>query len=433
MKQLNVLSIGGYDPTGGAGIVADAKTIKVLGCNPLTAISAIIPQNNLKVYGKIDLPKEEIENQLNAIFEDFEVSIVKTGVLNNDAIDLILKYQKEYDFKIICDPVLKSTTGYDFIDNELIAKYFKLFEKSHIITPNKEEYNIIKNFDEFENLNNNNYILITGTDDKLLYNNNKELRIFKGKKINKEVHGTGCVFSSAIASFMAKGYDIVHAIKEAKNVVLSSVIYANKTKYGYNSNPTYINKERVIKNLNYAIYLLKKMNFEDFVPEVGSNIAEGLVLPKSYKDIAALTGRIIKNKLGGIVNNGMSSEEFYVVGNIEFGASEHISKIILAANHYDPKIRSCMNIKYSKKLINILENEDCGFTVSSFDRRDEPENVSSMEWGTKFACEKFGGAPDIIYDRGGDGKEPMIRVLGHDSVDVIKKVEMLIKIYNKNI
>ena len=428
-----MLSIGGYDPTGGAGIVADAKTIKVLGCNPLTAISAIIPQNNLKVYGKIDLPKEEIENQLNAIFEDFEVSIVKTGVLNNDAIDLILKYQKEYDFKIICDPVLKSTTGYDFIDNELIAKYFKLFEKSHIITPNKEEYNIIKNFDEFENLNNNNYILITGTDDKLLYNNNKELRIFKGKKINKEVHGTGCVFSSAIASFMAKGYDIVHAIKEAKNVVLSSVIYANKTKYGYNSNPTYINKERVIKNLNYAIYLLKKMNFEDFVPEVGSNIAEGLVLPKSYKDIAALTGRIIKNKLGGIVNNGMSSEEFYVVGNIEFGASEHISKIILAANHYDPKIRSCMNIKYSKKLINILENEDCGFTVSSFDRRDEPENVSSMEWGTKFACEKFGGAPDIICDRGGDGKEPMIRVLGHDSVDVIKKVEMLIKIYNKNI
>ncbi|WP_292460734.1 bifunctional hydroxymethylpyrimidine kinase/phosphomethylpyrimidine kinase [Methanothermococcus sp.] len=433
MKQFNVLSIGGYDPTGGAGIVADAKTIKVLGCNPLTAITAIIPQNNLKLYNKIDLPKEEIENQLNAIFEDFEVSIVKTGVLNNDALNLILKYQKEYDFKIICDPVLKSTTGYDFIDNELIAKYFKLFEKSHIITPNNEEYSIIKNFDEYEKLkNNNSYILITGTDDRLLYNN-KELRIFKGKKINKEVHGTGCVFSSAIASFMAKGYDIVHAIKEAKNVVLSSVIYANKTKYGYNSNPTYINKERVIKNLNYAIYLLKKMDFEDFIPEVGSNIAEGLVLPKSYKDIAALTGRIIKNKLGGIANNGMSSERFYVVGDIEFGASEHISKIILAANSFDPKIRSCMNIRYSKKLVNILENEDCGFTVSSFNRKDEPENVSSMEWGTKFACEKFGGAPDIIYDRGGDGKEPMIRVLGHDSVDVIKKVEMLIKIYNKNI
>ncbi|AEH06323.1 Phosphomethylpyrimidine kinase [Methanothermococcus okinawensis IH1] len=427
-----MLSIGGYDPTGGAGIIADAKTIKLLGCNPLTAITAIIPQNSLKVYSKVDLPKEEIENQLNAIFEDFKVPVVKTGVLNNDAINLILKYQKEYNFKIICDPVLKSTTGYDFTegnDNNLIDNYFKLFEKSLIITPNSEEYNIIKNFNAYEKLkNNNNYILITGKDDKLIYKN-KELRIFKGKTINREVHGTGCVFSSAIASFIAKGYDIVHAIKEAKNLVLSSVIYANKTKYGYNSNPTYINKEVVIKNLNYAIYLLKKMDFEYFVPEVGSNIAEGLVLPKSYKDIAALTGRIIKNKLGNTNNKG---NKFYIVGDIEFGASEHIAKIILAANHYDPKIRSCMNIRYSKKLVNILENEDCGFTISSFNRKDEPEHVSSMEWGTKFACKIFGGAPDIIYDRGGDGKEPMIRVLGNDSVDVIKKVAELIKIY-KNI
>ena len=425
MKQLNVLSIGGYDPTGGAGIVADAKTIKTLDCNPLTVATSIIPQNNLKVYNKIDLPKEEIENQMESIFEDFDISIVKTGVLNNDTIDLILKYQKEYNFKIICDPVLKSTTGYDFVDDKLISKYLELFKKSYIITPNKDEYDIIKSF---KNDLKNNYMLITGIDDKLLFNN-KELRIFKGKKLNKEVHGTGCVFSSAIASFIAKGYDIVHAIGEAKKVVLCSVIYAQKTKYGYNSNPTYINKESVIKNLNYAIYLLKKMDFEDFIPEVGSNIAEGLILPKSYKDIAALTGRIIKNKLGGTVNNGIKSERFYVVGNIEFGASEHIAKIILAASSYDPRIRSCMNIKYSEKLIDVLENEDGGFTVSSFDRGDEPPNVSSMEWGTKFACEKFGGAPDIIYDRGDIGKEPMIRVLGYDSIDVVKKIRKLINIY----
>ena len=378
MEQLNVLSIGGYDPTGGAGIVADAKTIKTLDCNPLTVATSIIPQNNLKVYNKIDLPKEEIENQMESIFEDFDISIVKTGVLNNDTIDLILKYQKEYNFKIICDPVLKSTTGYDFVDDKLISKYFELFKKSYIITPNKDEYDIIKSF---KNDLKNNYMLITGIDDKLLFNN-KELRIFKGKKLNKEVHGTGCVFSSAIASFIAKGYDIVHAIGEAKKVVLCSVIYAQKTKYGYNSNPTYINKESVIKNLNYAIYLLKKMDFEDFVPEVGSNIAEGLILPKSYKDIASLTGRIIKNKLGGTVNNGIKSERFYVVGNIEFGASEHIAKIILAASSYDPRIRSCMNIKYSEKLIDVLENGDGGFTSSSFDRRDEPPNVSSMECGT---------------------------------------------------
>ncbi len=432
-QDLNILSIGGYDPTGGAGIVADAKTIKLLNCNPLSVITTIVPQNNSKIYGKADLPKRDIINQLEAIFEDFNVSIVKTGVLTEDSIDLILKYQKEFNFKIICDPVLKSTTGFNFVDDTLMNKYHELFRKSFIITPNSEEYMVIKNHENFIKLKNV-YVLITGIDDKLMYND-RELRVFKGNSINKEVHGTGCVFSSAIASFIAKGYDIVHAIKEAKNVVLSSVIYANKTEYGYNANPEYINREKVIKNLSYALYSLKNLDFRDFIPEVGTNIAESIIFPRRYNDIAALTGRIIKNKLKN------SDENFYVVGNIEFGASEHIAKIILAANLFDPKIRSCINIKYSKKLIEILENEDYDdyddyddyrFSISSFDRKKEPSNVSSMEWGTRFACEKFGGVPDIIYDRGDVGKEPMIRVLGIDSIDVVNKVKKLINIYKTN-
>ena len=424
MNSINILSIGGYDPTGGAGVIADAKTIKILDCNPLTITTTIIPQNNQKVYSKLDLPKEEIENQFKSIFADFEVKTVKTGVINKDTIDLILKYQKKYDFKIICDPVLKSTTDYNFVDEELIKKYFSLFEKSCIITPNKEEYSKLKEFEEYDNLKNKNiYTLITGIEDKLLFNDT-ELRTYSGKRINKECHGTGCVFSSAIASFIAKDYDIVNAIRRAKIVVLGSVIYANKTKYGYNSNPVYINREKVIKNLNYALYLLNKVNFEDFVPEVGANLAESSLLPKSYNDVAALTGRIIRNKLGGI----------FVVGDIEFGASEHIAKIILTACSFDPKIRSCLNIRYSEDTINLLE-EKSDFSISSFSRGDEPKSVSSMEWGTKFACENyskrmsFSGAPDIIYDKGGDGKEPMIRVLGNNSIEVVKKV---IKIINLN-
>lgn len=172
----------------------------------------------------------------------------------------------------------------------------------------------------------------------------------------------------------------------------------------------------MIKNLSYAIYLLKKMNFT-LIPEVGSNIAESLPFPKDFKDVAALTGRIIKNKLGG----------FYIVGDIEFGASEHIAKIILSASKFNPEIRACMNIKYDGGLIKLLKDK---FAVSSFDRKEEPPNVSTMEWGTKIACEKFGGVPDIIYDRGGEGKEPMIRVLGRDAIEVVKKVEVIQKIYN---
>ncbi|MDK2790323.1 MAG: hydroxymethylpyrimidine kinase / phosphomethylpyrimidine kinase / thiamine-phosphate diphosphorylase [Methanothermococcus sp.] len=423
----NVLAIGGYDPTGGAGIVADAKTIKVLECNPLTIITSIIPQNSLKVYNKTDLPRDEIKNQLDAIFEDFEVSIVKTGVLTKDSIDLILEFQKKYGFKVVCDPVIKSTTNYEFVDNELMDKYLELFKKSYLITPNKEEYEYIMKFIKDKDLNDfkETHVLVTGVKDRLQKFDGKEIFAIQAKKIEKEVHGTGCVFSSAIASFLSKGCTLTDSIKEAKKLVLSSVIYAEKTKYGYNSNPTYINKKKVIDNINYAVYLLKKMDFS-LVPEVGSNIAESLVLPDNYHDVAALTGRIIRNKLGG----------FYIVGDVEFGASEHIAKIILAANQFNPKIRACMNIKYDDVLVKKLEEGELGFKVSSFNRKDEPPMVSSMEWGTKTAFTNYilnndldpakeEVKLDIVYDRGGDGKEPMIRVLGYDAVDVIKKVQKI--------
>ncbi|MEO2117979.1 MAG: thiamine-phosphate synthase family protein, partial [Methanocaldococcus sp.] len=388
-----------------------------LGVYCLTVTTSIIPQNNKIVYEKFDLPGDNIKNQFKAVFEEFNVEYVKTGVLTKPTIDILLKYINKYDLKVICDPVLASTTKFSFVDEGLMKKYIELFNKSFLITPNKEEFRKILNFARNNNLTikNDLYILITGIDDVLM-KNFEIIKTFKGFRVDREVHGTGCVYSTAITAFLSKGYDLEEAIKKAKKFVLSSIIYAKKSKFGYNSNPTYINKEKVIKNLSYALYLLKKMNFT-LIPEVGSNIAESLPFPKDFNDVAALTGRIIKNKLGG----------FYIVGDIEFGASEHIAKIILSASKFNPEVRACMNIKYDEKLIKMLKSK---FTISSFDRKEEPPNVSTMEWGTKFACEKFGGVPDIIYDRGGVGKEPMIRVLGKNAIEVIKKVEIIQKIYD---
>ena len=412
-----VLVIGGYDPTSGAGISADVKTAHTLGVYCPIITTSIIPQNNKMVYEKFDLPVENIKNQFKAVFEEFDIKYIKTGVLTKPAIDILLKYTNKYDLKIICDPVLASTTKFSFVDEDLVKKYIKLFNRSFLITPNKEEFKKILNFAKNNNLEirDDLYILVTGIDDVLM-KNSKIINTFKGFKVDREVHGTGCVYSTAITAFLSKGYDLEDAIKEAKRFVLSSVIYAKKTKFGYNSNPTYINKEKVIKNLSYALYLLKKMDFT-LIPEVGSNIAESLPFPRDFKDVAALTGRIIKNKLGG----------FYIVGDVEFGASEHIAKIILSASKFNPEVRACMNIKYDEELIKLLKDK---FTVSSFDRKEEPPNVSTMEWGTKFACEKFGGVPDIIYDRGGEGKEPMIRVLGKNAIEVVKKVEVIQKLYD---
>ncbi|HIP17053.1 MAG TPA: phosphomethylpyrimidine kinase [Methanothermococcus okinawensis] len=423
LKDINVLIVGGYDPTGGAGIIADVKTIKALKCNPLTVITSLIPQNNNRVYSKMDLPKDNIRDQFKAIFEDFEVSIVKTGVLTKEAIDVLLDYQRKYNLKIICDPVLKSSTGYNFIEDETLKKYFELFKKSLLIMPNSGEYNIIKNSKYFEYLkNSNNYILITGIEDKLFYNS-RELRTFKGHRIDREVHGTGCVFASGIASFIAKGHDIIYAIREGKRLVLASVIYAKRTKYGYNTNPTYINREEVIKSIGYAIYLLKKMDFHFLIPEEGSNIAEGLILPRNIREVASLVGGIIKKN-----KNLDSNLGFYRVGEVEFGVFSPISNIIITANHYNPRIRSAITIKYYEDIIEILKSKKYEFTLSSFEgERIKGESSKVMELGTKLACEKFEGVPDIIY--GDLGRESIMVVLGENALEVVKKVKKIIDIY----
>jgi len=109
----------------------------------------------------------------------------------------------------------------------------------------------------------------------------------------------------------------------------------------------------------------------------------------------------------------------------EFGASQHIANIILTVMKFDPEYCSAMNIRHSKE--NIARLTEKGFLVAHFDRRSEPKGVkqkegSSLEWGVGEVLRRLGRVPDFIYDQGDIGKEPMIRVLGRNPVEVVKKI-----------
>jgi hydroxymethylpyrimidine/phosphomethylpyrimidine kinase len=150
------------------------------------------------------------------------------------------------------------------------------------------------------------------------------------------------------------------------------------------------------------------------VPEVRSNLGYALPYARNHEDVIAVPGRI--TEIGGVLVTSARPE---------FGASRHISKIIITAMKMDPSIRSAMNIRFSPEVISA--SREMGLKIASFDRREEPESIkeiegSSLEWGTKRAIEKLGQIPDIIYDHGDIGKEPMVRVLGKDPEEVVKKV-----------
>ena len=154
-------------------------------------------------------------------------------------------------------------------------------------------------------------------------------------------------------------------------------------------------------------------------PEVQSNLGYALPYSRSPEDVAAFPGRFIH-----------CGKEVGKVADPEFGASRHIAKIILTAMIFDEEMRSAMNVRFGDELL--TRARKAGLAIAHFDRKkDEPAGVkrrgeSSLSWGVQGVLQKSNSVPDIIFDRGGVGKEPMIRVLGRDPEDVVAKVIRLV-------
>jgi hydroxymethylpyrimidine/phosphomethylpyrimidine kinase len=150
------------------------------------------------------------------------------------------------------------------------------------------------------------------------------------------------------------------------------------------------------------------------IPEVSSNLGYALPQAEGMEYVAAFPGRIVRYK-----------DSVSTFGDPEFGSSQHIANIILTVMKFHSDYCSAMNIRYSKE--NVTQLKKKGFLVGHFDRRLEPKRVkekegSSLEWGVGEVLRKMKRVPDFIYDEGDVGKEPMIRVLGRNPVEVVQKI-----------
>ena len=230
-----VLSIAGSDSSGGAGIQADIKTIIANGCFAETAITALTAQNTLGVRDILNVTPEFLENELDAIFEDIRPDAIKIGMVSDkNLIKSIVKKLKQYNAKnIVVDPVMVATSGSKLLSDDAINTLVnELIPLADIITPNIPEAEVlsgikINNINDMERaikiiskLGSKSVLLkgghmINDANDLLYYNN--ELTWINGKRINNNnTHGTGCTLSSAIASNLAKDFDIITSIKRSK-------------------------------------------------------------------------------------------------------------------------------------------------------------------------------------------------------------------------
>lgn len=248
------LTIAGSDSSGGAGIQADIKTMTANGVYATSAITALTAQNTTGVYGILESTPEFLANQLDCIFTDIFPDAVKTGMVSSTAlIAVIADKLRQYGARnIVVDPVMVATSGARLISEEAVdALKEKLLPLATLLPPNIPEAEVLSGMtisdpagmERAARAISEKYgcaVLCKGGHqisdaDDLLWREGAGVW-FRGRRIqNNNTHGTGCTLSSAIASNLAKGYDLDQSVRRAKDYISGAL--AAMLDLGHGSGP----------------------------------------------------------------------------------------------------------------------------------------------------------------------------------------------------
>lgn len=237
-----VLSIAGSDCSGGAGIQADLKTFSAHGVFGMSVIVSVVAENTSRVIDIQDITPDMIERQIDAVFEDIEVDAVKIGMLSTEpCMEAVARKLEQYKpNNVVIDPVMYAKNGCPLMDPNSIETLIKvIIPRADLLTPNIPEAEKISNAkisstEDMKIVAKRIYdmgcknVLVKGGHAignalDVLYDG-KDFYYFEVKRINtKNTHGTGCTFSSAIASNLALGMTMPVAVDKAKKYITTAI------------------------------------------------------------------------------------------------------------------------------------------------------------------------------------------------------------------
>ncbi|MGB9125597.1 MAG: bifunctional hydroxymethylpyrimidine kinase/phosphomethylpyrimidine kinase [Nitrosotalea sp.] len=429
---MHVLSIAGSDPSSGAGIQGDMKTFSSFGLDGLSVVTAITSQNTSRFFDVEPVSQLLVKSQIRSILEDFHINAIKIGmVYDKQTVRVIHSELEKVNIPIILDPIFKSTTG-GILQTESAFSDFKKFlvPLCYIITPNMIEAEKIsgvkiKSLKDMKNaakkiqkMGAKNVIIKGGhffkgdkITDVLLED---KFRIFSHTRLKFESHGGGCTFSAALCANIARGKKLSDAVDSARLFTIASIRKATKTGRGL----------AIIKASDgdlIQIQLSKAISefcaidsVTEYIPECQTNFVYSTQNATTLKDVMGLEGRIVK-----------TGKSVTIAGHLKYGGSKHVASAVLEMTRKFPHTRSSLNIKYDEKIIKKAISK--GFKVSSYDRNKEPREIrekdgNTMSWGIKEAITNLKTSPDIVYHKGGFGKEAMILIFGKNPDDVLRKI-----------
>lgn len=441
--MIPVLTIAGSDSGGGAGLQQDLKVFTILGAYGCSVVTALTAQNTLGVHGVEPVASAFVGRQLSVVLEDIHPRGIKTGMLVDAGIVEEVARQlreKARGTVLVVDPVMAAKSGHLLLAEDAIhALKSRLLPLATVLTPNLPEAEVligrpIKTVEDMQRAASTlldmdsrpRAVIVKGghlvdQDPVDVVADEAGLEVLPGVRIPlRHTHGTGCTFSAALTVAMAEGLGLRVAARKAKAFVSRAIAASEPVGQGTGpTNPLGVLADNlarypVLASLEAAWARLAALPCSTLVPEVQMNIGYALPFATTIRDVAAFPGRIVA------VGDGVAR-----VSGPAFGASSHVARIILTAMAHDRRYRAAMNIRHDAR--SIERANDLGYTVAGFSRQDEPEESkvregSTLVWGVRHVIERLGKVPDVIHDPGDMGKEPMIRVLGTEPLEVVRKV-----------
>lgn len=437
-----ILTVAGSDSGGGAGIQADLKAITVLGGYGMTVVTALTAQNTVGVQGVQAVPIDFIARQMESVLSDIGADAAKTGMLaTSEIVEVVADGIKKYNIQpLVVDPVMVAKSGDSLLaENARQTLKTALLPLATVVTPNLPEAEVlcgctVKRIEEMQEAARRihdlgpRYVVVKGGHMEgrpvdLLFDG-QDFQTFDAPRLKqRNTHGTGCTFSAALATILAENLPIAEAVGKAKEFITQAISMGLDIGAGHGPTNPYAHilnlkeRETVLAELSKALDFLVRQRLGSLIPEVRSNLGYALTGASGYKDIAGFPGRI--SQIG---------EDVFAYRNPAFGASRHIARVILAAIRHAPQLRAAMNIRFSPQILDACKN--LGLHMTSFDRQKEPKEVkeregSTLEWGTSQALQGVEEIPDLVYDKGDVGKEPMIRILGKNPMEVVEKINRI--------
>ena len=257
-RYARVLTIAGSDSGGAAGIQADLKTFAALGCYGMSAITALTAQNTLGVQGIHAVPADFLKAQIQSVVEDIGVDAVKIGMLHAPGIvDVVAWAIDHYKLThVVLDPVMVATSGDRLIANETVQVLVReLFPRVSVITPNLDEAALLleRDIPDAAALDEAAQALLAmgapavllkgghlaGDEvvDLLVQAHGPSQRLASPRIASRNVHGTGCTLSSAIAAHLALGHPLSEAVTLARRFILSAIAEGAEITTGHGHGP----------------------------------------------------------------------------------------------------------------------------------------------------------------------------------------------------